>query len=679
MRKSGFFPRLALVNLMRNGRYYGPYLLSCVGVAAMYYILRFLAGHETLKTVRGAMYLQSLSDVGCFVVALFAAVILLYANSFVMKRRQKELGLYNILGLEKRHIALVMCWETALCTAAVISGGIVAGILLSKLMLLVVLRMSRLPVLFGFSVSLPGIAETAVLFAVLMVLTLLQNLFRLYRSRPVELLHSESAGEREPRTKWLLVLIGLAALLGGYGLSFTMKSSIVAMAFFFPAVALVMLGTYCLFTAGSIALLKRLRANRNFYYQTNHFTAVSGLLYRMKQNAVGLANICILSTMVLVTVSTTICLYVGLDRALDEMFPYDIEFIQDLGNEPVDPMENLREVKAAAVSSGGSTDCRYYTRYGVYCGVRGNEVSLNLDSNCLRTEVEVVTAEDYGRLTGRNIILAPDEVLACPRNLPNFPVDFTISAYFSDWPEDTPKETGQGGVTYTFHVREEITEIIHHATASLLGGEDSSLFLVVADRETAEKIVGLDTSRSFWQFRIQMNLSGEDYREKLAQTEDLVYRLSLREDGIGFVSKQDQAQEYYAMYGGFLFLGVFLGILFLMTTVLIIYYKQISEGYEDQRRYHICRQVGMTEKEVKASIHSQILLVFFLPLGTAGVHVLAAFPMLSRMLELFNLHNVKLFALCTAGTMLAFCFIYALVYGLTASAYDRIVGGETAR
>ena len=336
MRKSGFFPRLALVNLARNGRYYGPYLLSCGGVAAMYYILRFLSGHETLKTVRGAMYLQSLTSVGCFVVALFAAVILLYANSFVMKRRQKELGLYNILGLEKRHIALVMCWETLLCAAAVIAGGILAGILLSKLMLLVVLKMSHLPVLFGFSVSLPGICETAVLFAALMALTLLRNLLRLYRSKPVELLHSEHAGEREPRTKWLLVLTGTVTLLGGYGLSFTVKNPVEAMFFFLLAVALVMIGTYCLFTAGSIALLKRLRANKRFYYRTNHFTAVSGLLYRMKQNAVGLANICILSTMVLVTVSTTICMYIGLDRALDEMFPYDIEFLQDLDRQPGD-------------------------------------------------------------------------------------------------------------------------------------------------------------------------------------------------------------------------------------------------------------------------------------------------------------------------------------------------------
>ena len=669
MRKSGFFPRLALVNLARNGRYYGPYLLSCGGVAA---------GHETLKTVRGAMYLQSLSDVGCFVVALFAAVILLYANSFVMKRRQKELGLYNILGLEKRHIALVMCWETLLCAAAVIVGGILAGILLSKLMLLVVLKMSRLPVLFGFSISLPGVCQTAVLFAALMSLTLCRNLFQLYRSKPVELLHSEHTGEREPRTKWLLVLIGLAALLGGYGLSFTMKSSIVAMAFFFPAVALVMVGTYCLFTAGSIALLKRLRANRDFYYKTNHFTAVSGLLYRMKQNAVGLANICILSTMVLVTVSTTICLYIGLDRAMDEMFPYDIEFLQDLDRQPGDSMSYLEEVRREAASEGEIQDLQYYNRYWVYCGWRNGVLSLNMSPGTQRTLLEIVTAEDYARLTGRAVSLAPGEALVHVVGLENFPADFRIARFNDEHPAsyiESPSDL-EG---YSFHVQGEITDPIRHATTILLSNEEAELFLVVADQETAENLMAMDRDRTGRQFRVQMNLPGEDYREKLAQTEDLVYRLSLREGGISFVSKQEQAVEYYAMYGGFLFLGVFLGILFLMTTVLIIYYKQISEGYEDQRRYHICRQVGMTEKEVKASIHSQILLVFFLPLGTAGVHVLAAFPMLSRMLELFNLHNVRLFALCTAGTMLAFCVIYALVYGLTAHAYDRIVGSEAGR
>lgn len=666
MHKSGFFPRLALVNLARNGRFYGPYLLSCIVTAAVYYILQFLSYNEGLDNVRGAMYLKSFCNVGCFVAAVFSAVILLYANSFVMKRRQREIGLYNILGLEKRHIAQMCFWEVLFCAAASILLGLLSGVLFSKLALLLLLKMARFPVQFGFSVSWNGMAYTAELFVLLFALTLLRNLWQLGRARPVELLHSADAGEREPRTKVLLVLLGLLTLGGGYFIAITTKNPVEAMLLFFAAVFLVIIGTYCLFTAGSIAVLKRLRANRKFYYQPRHFTAVSGLLYRMKQNAVGLSTICILSTMVLVTISTTVALNLGLENSLNEMFPYDIEFLQDLENQPGDPMENLEEVETAAVRSGGFTDSRYYTRYWVYCGVRGNEIALNLDQDCVRTEVEVVTAEDYARLTGREVILAPDEVLACPKYPGEFPADFTISARF-----------GEEGLP--FHVREEITETIRHATTTLLGAEEARLFLVVSDRAAAEKIMDLDTSRSARQFRIQMNLAGQDYAEKLAQTERLVSDLSRRENGVGFTSKQDQAREFYAMYGGFLFLGIFLGVLFLMATVLIIYYKQISEGYEDQRRYLILRQVGMSRREVSASIHSQILLVFFLPLGAAGVHILMAFPMLSRMMELFNLYDVKLFALCSAGTLAVFCLIYALVFFLTARAYNRIVGGAQNR
>lgn len=674
MRKSGFFPRLALVNLVRNGRFYGPYLLSCAATAGMYYILLFLAYNEGLDNVRGAMYLKSFAGVGCFVAALLSAVMLLYANSFVMKRRQRELGLYNILGLEKRHIVRMCLWETLFCAAVTLLGGAALGVLLSKAILLLLLKTARIPAQFGIEISLRGMVEMSELFGVLFLLTLARNLWQVGRAKPVELLRSASAGEREPRTKWLLVVLGVLTLGGGYFIAIVTKNPIDAMLLFFGAVILVITGTYCLFTAGSIAVLKRLRANPKFYYQTRHFTAVSGLLYRMKQNAVGLASICILSTMVLVTVSTTIAIYIGLEDSLNEMFPYDIEFLQDLEKQPGDSMEYLREVEAAANASGGFTESRHYTRYWVYCGVRGNEISLNLDQNCLRTEMEVVTAEDYGRLTGHSVILAPDEVLACPKNLPNFPADFTISAYFSDWPADWPGLDPDGPVL-SFHVREQITEVIHHATTTLLGTEDSTLFLVVSDRAAAEKIMDLDTSRSARQFRIQMNLAGADYDEKLAQTERLVLDLSERDDGIGFTSKQDQAQEFYAMYGGFLFLGIFLGVLFLLATVLIIYYKQISEGYEDQRRFLILRQVGMSGKDVDASIHSQILLVFFLPLGAAGLHVLMAFPMLSKMLELFNLYNIKLFALCAAGTLAVFCLLYALVFLLTARTYGKIVGG----
>lgn len=674
MRKAGFFPRLALVGLTRNMRYYGPYLLSCGGVAAMYYILRFLSLHEALKSVRGAAYLQSLCSAGCLIAALFAAVILLYANSFVMKRRQRELGLYNILGLEKRHIALVILWETLLCTAAVIAGGITAGILLSKLMLLAVLKIARLPVLFGFSVSPAGIRETAALFTVLMALTLARNLFQVCRSRPVELLHSRQAGEREPRAKRLLVFLGVLTLLGGYGLSFTVKNSVKALFFFIPAVALVMTGTYCLFTSGSIALLKRLRANKNFYYRTDNFTAVSGLLYRMKQNAAGLSNICILSTMVLVTVSTTICLYIGLDRVLNDRFPYDIEFIQDLENQPGDSMEYLEQVRSEAHSAGTVADLRYYSRYWSYCGWRNGVLSLNLSPGSQRVLLEVVSAEDYTRLTGRPAALAAGEVLLSARGVENFPADFRITRYNDEHP-DAYIDSLFDLEGYAFHVRDTITETVRHGSMSLLGSEDAELFLVVDSRETAERIMDLDTRRSARQFRVQLNLGGSE-TEKLAALETMTARLSRQENGIGFTSKRDIAADFYAMYGGFLFLGVFLGLLFLMTTVLIIYYKQISEGYEDQRRYQIMRQVGMMEREVSSSIHSQILLVFFLPLGTAGLHVLAAFPMLCKLLELFQLYDRGLFVLCSAGTMLVFCAIYALVYGLTAGAYERIIGSS---
>ena len=356
MRKSGFFPRLALVNLVRNGRFYGPYLLSCGMTAAMYYILSYLTRSDIVASVRGAGYLQSLMYLGALVVALFAAVLLLYANSFVMKRRRRELGLYNILGLEKRHIAHLMVWETVYCAAAAILGGLAAGVLLSKLVLLLLLQVSRLPVQYGFEISLPGMANTAALFGILFLLTLVWNLTGLLRSRPVELLHSASAGEREPRTKRLLVVLGAVTLGAGYTTALTVADPFTALAYFFLAVVLVMIGTYCLFTAGSIALLKHLRNSPRYYYQPKHFTAVAGLLYRMKQNAVGLANICILSTMVLVTVSTTVSLYAGLEGSLDRMFPYDVDVIQDVTegsgeDDAAITVENLTELQAAAERS----------------------------------------------------------------------------------------------------------------------------------------------------------------------------------------------------------------------------------------------------------------------------------------------------------------------------------------
>lgn len=665
--RSSLYPRLAMQSIRNNRRFYIPYILALLGDVAAIYIMSALCRDPGVKNMtpgrpNGYMYVSVFMNIGQVIAFLFSAIFVLYINGFLMKQRKKELGLYNILGMGKGHIAVVLTIETVYISVLGIGGGIVTGLIFHKLVSLILHQMLGMPVPLGFYISWDGMAWTAGLFLLLLAVTLLVNLNKVRVSKPIELLRGGNVGEREPKTKWFMTLLGIVTLGAGYYIAVTTRTGVDAIVTYFLAVGLVIIGTYCLFTAVSIFILKALRKNKKFYYQTGHFIGVSGMLYRMKQNAVGLASICILSTMVLVTVSTTIAMNIGLENSLNEMYPYDIEFLQDLENQPGDPMDRLREVEAAANASGGFTDSRYYTRYWVYCGVRGSEISLNLDQNCLRTELEVVTAEDYSRLTGKNVILAPDEVLACSKGPADFPSDFTVSANF-----------GEAGLS--FHVREEITEVIRHATNKLLGSEESSLFLVVADRETAEALMDLDTSRSARQFRVQMNLAGEDYEEKLAQTERLVFELSKRDGGVSFTSKQDNAQEFYAMYGGFLFLGVFLGLLFLLATVLIIYYKQISEGCEDQRRFLILRQVGMSEKEINASIHSQILLVFFLPLGAAALHVFMAFPMLSRMLELFNLHDGKLFVLCTAGTLAVFCLIYALVFAWTARAYGKIVGG----
>ena len=646
MGKHGFFPRLALVNLLRNSRYYGPYLLSCSGMAAMYYILRFLTWNEVIQTVRGAAYLQAMMWIGCYVVSLFSIVILLYANSFVMKRRQRELGLYSVLGMEKRHVARMCFWETLLCAAVTIVGGIAAGILLSKLILLMLLKLVHIPVQFGFSVSGKGILETAELFGVLFVITLAWNLLRVGRSRPVELLRGGSTGEREPRTRRLLTALGILTLLGGYTLALFTQNPVEALGLFFVAVLLVMAGTYCLFTAGSVALLKRLRANRQYYYQTKHFTAVAGLLYRMKQNAVGMANICILSSMVLVTVSGTLCLYLGSEDALNRMFPYDVEVVQDLDRQTQDPAETLAQVREGVADEGEVLG--YYTRYAARGFYGGNTLTLAAQAGTL-TRLELMTAEDYSRLTGREATLTPAEVLACAQGI-TLPNTFYI--------EDLP-----------FQVKERLETPVPRNDTVVISGDQGFLGLVVADQAVVDQINGLDPGRMTRQFRVQLCLDGTE-AEKLTCFERLLMASGGRWGGS---SRQDNARDIYAMYGGFLFLGIFLGLLFLLVTVLIIYYKQLSEGYEDQRRYQIMQQVGMSRREVRASIRSQILLVFFLPLGAAGLHILMAFQMLCRILELFNLYNVGLFALCTAGTLLAFAAIYALVYGLTARTYYRIV------
>ena len=573
MHKIGFYPQLALRSLRLNGKFYLPYLLSGMVSAAMLYDILFLNMNRGIYALKGVNAVQGLLGFGAMVVALFSFALLCYTNGFLMKRRQKELGLYNILGMEKRHLARLLLWETVFAALLCILGGLLLGVLLSKLFLLLLCAVIQVEVPFGFEVPRDAAVYTAVVFGGIFLLNYLLNLLRLNRVKPIELLHGGESGEREPRTKWVLTALGLLTMGAGYGLSLTVSDPVNALTLFFLAVVLVIVGTYCLFTAGSIALLKALRKNKKYYYQTRHFTAVSGMLHRMKRNAAGLATICILSTMVLVTVSTTLCLYVGVDEMLDLMYCRDVQTYVNRG-----APEDLPKVKAL------------YERKAAELGVE---------------------MKDFAALC----FYAPATEYANNRT--------DIEPYLPQADGADPVGDPSDGPLRVY------------VGCNLAPDADASLFAASVAVGTQD----LPLSSS-WYF-----------------TEDC----------------RAGRTDFWASLGGFFFIGLFLGALFLMAAVLIVYYKQVSEGYEDARSFSIMQQVGMTQAEVKSSIRSQVSTVFFLPLLAAACHTAGAFPMTKKILLLFGLSNTGLFLLCSAATLLIFALVYYGIYRLTAREYYRIV------
>ena len=573
MRKFGFYPQLALRSLRLNGKFYLPYLLSGMVSAAMLYDILFLNMNRGIYALKGVNAVQGLLGFGAIVVALFSFALLCYTNGFLMKRRQKELGLYNILGMEKRHLARLLLWETVFAALLCILGGLLLGVLLSKLFLLLLCAVIQAKVPFGFEVPRDAAVYTAVVFGGIFLLNYLLNLLRLNRVKPIELLHGGESGEREPRTKWVLTLLGLLTMGAGYGLSLTVSDPVNALTLFFLAVVLVIVGTYCLFTAGSIALLKALRKNKRYYYRTRHFTAVSGMLHRMKRNAAGLATICILSTMVLITVSTTVCLYVGVDEMLDRMYCRDVQTYVNRG-----APEDLPKVKAL------------YERKAAELGVEMKDFA----ALCF-----YAPATDYANNRTDIEPYLPQADGADPVGDPS----------------DGPLRVYVG--------------------CNLAPDADASLF--AASVAVGTRDLPLSSS---WYF-----------------TEDC----------------RAGRTDFWASLGGFFFIGLFLGALFLMAAVLIVYYKQVSEGYEDARSFVIMQQVGMTQAEVKSSIRSQVSTVFFLPLLAAACHTAGAFPMTKKILLLFGLSNTGLFLLCSGLTLLVFALAYYCIYRLTAREYYRIV------
>lgn len=653
-----FYLRLAVNNIQKNSQTYLPFLLTCVGTITMYFIMHAISVNHAMEIMRGSTTLKMILHFGTIVIGILATIFLLYTNSFLMKRRKKEFGLFNILGMEKRHITRIMFWETLLMALLSLTLGLISGVVLSRLMFLILLKMLRLPIAAGFTFSLSSFTTSIALFSAVFTLTLLYNLGQVQLSKPIELLRGGQMGEREPKTKWLLSLIGIGSLGTGYYMAITAQSAIHALNSFFVAVLLVMIGTYALFTAVSVAILKLLRKTKGFYYRPRHFTAVSGLLFRMKQNAAGLANICILSSAVLVTLSTTFSLYVGVEDALLTKYPRQIGITSyDADEKQVVFVKD----QVLAVSEGNGLKPQNIIDYrGLTMIARQEGSSFLLDQQSI-PEFSFKTCllyflplEDYQKVTEESFFLRDNEVLIgghqgfAFESLTILDKNFTVQGQAQPLPDQ-----GEGGSLIT------------------------SYFIVVNDLKVMKELrqrYGVLNDTNTPHIHHYFAFDVDDSPEKQILVYQEIGSKVLLPGGARHVESRAAAKEdFYMTFGGLFFIGIFLGALFLIGTILIIYYKQITEGFDDQARFAIMQKVGMSRADVKKAIGTQVQMVFFLPLVTAGIHILAAFQLISKLLTVFGLVNTSLFAYCTLATFLIFALVYWVVYMLTARVYYKIV------
>lgn len=636
------YEKLAVTNLKNNRKTYVPYIFTGVLTVMMFYIIDALSRGKGITQDTLKICLQYATGV----IVVFAVIFLFYTNSFLIKRRKKEIGVYNILGMGKRHIARMMAVETILTAGISILGGLVFGIIFGKLMYLLLLKILHNSVDMQFSVNGTAIVQTVILFAGIFLLTYLYNILQIQLVNPVELLHGGNQGEKEPKSRWLLVIVGVAALGNGYWIALTTEAPLEALLKFFVAVVCVIIGTYALFIAGSIVVLKILRKNKAYYYNPKHFTSVSGMIYRMKQNGAGLANICVLSTMVLVMVSTTVSLYAGMEDILDSRFPRDVSIVcNEADTNKEETLQRL--IKEQCEKAGVKITDRVRYRYGSMNAVLKGDKLENVDQYYPDNHfyyVEMMTQDEYNRIEKRNVSLEEQEILTYTSN-----------------GKCGKKEINIAGRNY--QVKKELSEMTSQpkSTAEMY----KTLYIVFANAEQIERIESFSYADKF-------NLKGDDGKQKeaLEQIQNEFYEKI--PDGM-MESRMLSRSSFYELYGGLFFIGIYLGSMFIMATVLIIYYKQISEGYDDRERYQIMQKVGMSKKEVKRSIRSQVLSVFFLPLVVAVIHVAVAFKVMTKILGVLNLTNVSLFAVCTIITIAVFAVFYIIVYSITAKEYYRIV------
>ncbi len=637
------YPKLAWMNIKKNKQTYMPYILTCIGTMMMFYVMHAISLNDGLLNMPNSMSLQSILSMGVVVILIFSVILLLYTNSFLIKRRKKELGLFNVLGMEKKHIAWVLFFETLFTSLISLAFGLFGGIILNKLMFVLLLRLLKFDIPLGFELDMASIEFTAQCFSLIFILTLICNLVQIWMSKPIELLKGGQVGEKEPKTKWISAIIGVLSLGIGYGIALSVETPLAAIPLFLVAVIFVMIGTYELFTAGSIVVLKLLRKNKKIYYKKHNFIAISGMMYRMKQNAKGLANICILSTAVIVMLSTTVSLYVGMEESLHTQYPQDV-FLRgnDVNDEKINRINQILDDKVNEYQINLKDEFHYKSK-SMMATLKDGNYALGQNISSDSYSFGFISIDDFNRLEQTDIQLSVDEVLI-----------FSISGTYG---KDSIMINNQ-----VYQIKQEFDEV------SFQPKQENSLFPVYLLIVNDIQIFGEEDVY----YSVGFNVDNTDeVSVEFVDSLNTEFRLNSID---AYVSGAASSRADFLMsYGGLFFLGIFLGTLFLMATVLIIYYKQVSEGYDDKERFEIMQRVGMSKQEIRKTIRVQILMVFFLPLVFMMIHIAFAFPIITRLLALFGLMNTQLFLAATIGTIVIFASIYALIFNLTAKTYYKIV------
>ena len=673
--RTGFYPKLAWEGVRKNKRLYFPYILSGSIMVMMYYILSFLIESPALAQMPGGSVLMTVLPLGCVVIAVFSLLFLFYTNSFLIKQRYREFGLYNILGMDKRNISKIMVWETLFVAVFAIGSGLIAGIIFSKMAELVLLNLLNMEVDYTLSLGIISLRQTPLIYGGIYLLLLFNSLIKVGRSKPLELMQSSKVGERIPKRNWIYGTAGVVLLAVAYYLAVSIEEPLLALANFFLAVIMVIIGTYLVFMSGSVVFCKLLQKNKKYYYKPNHFVSVSSMVYRMKRNGAGLASICILLTMVLVMISSTRSLYFGEEDSLKNRCPIDVNItttfdtIDGISDTNLNILrDNIRQYSGEDADLKGVRACEIpglITQEGITIDT-SSYVNFSTSTYNNIGYLSVLSIDDYNNMMGTNETLGDDECFVYCNRL-NYQWDtFTM----------------EHGATY--RVKKQLDDFqVDGDTAAMMM---PTVFLVVDDIYAfSEPVKDMKNSNGdpmmMYDWRCGLDVDSVDIEREISTNLNGMFRNLYIENNDAFYSYSVQSREamresFYDVYGSLFFLGIMLSIVFLLAAVLIIYYKQISEGYEDHGRFEIMQKVGMTKRDIRKSINSQMLTVFFLPLIFAGIHLSFAFPFISKILMLFSMDNIVLTAVVNLICFAVFGLFYALVYKITSSSYYTIVSGR---